>query len=332
MDKLALKVVKEREETKGDGIEFNEGDIVFVYVPHVPAGFSRKIYPLWRGPYTVTARTGAYNYKVRKDGKESVVNVRRMLKYVPHVFDGESTDEALERARVDFALPRAAAPEVKVVEDQIGEEPLPEEVEMADVEVRVEGDRPAPEGRRRRTRARSVAEHKGEGPARPREAKRGRPARAGAGDARKGLVDLEKLAVDKFFLCRVREDGYDPTVWWLWKHIGGGRLHLWRSLHAENPPGRRVYLPVYFDEVADREDWGHKGANRRHYTAWVRQVRVYQVWPESDRRGFDLTEEDRIPLWVLDGLEEKGVEPKRIGGTKEVKFVRAKAGKGAGRP
>ena len=48
--------------------EFQRGDIVWLYVPAVKKGRTKKLLSLWRGPYTVIDKTSTVNYRIQLIG------------------------------------------------------------------------------------------------------------------------------------------------------------------------------------------------------------------------------------------------------------------------
>ena len=58
-------------------MEFKVGDRVWLYVPAVKPGKTKKLSTLWRGPYTVIDRTGPVNYCIQLIGSATTVIVHR---------------------------------------------------------------------------------------------------------------------------------------------------------------------------------------------------------------------------------------------------------------
>lgn len=53
------------------------GDRVWLYVPAVKVGRSKKLSSLWRGPYTIIGRTSSVNYRIQLIGSTVVLVVHR---------------------------------------------------------------------------------------------------------------------------------------------------------------------------------------------------------------------------------------------------------------
>lgn len=76
--KTSHKPINDRKES---GSNFAVGDLVWLYVPSIRQGKTRKFSCLWRGPYTVTDKTSAVNYKIHLLGStKSLVVHRNRLK------------------------------------------------------------------------------------------------------------------------------------------------------------------------------------------------------------------------------------------------------------
>ena len=59
------------------GVDFKVGDRVWLYVPAVKPGKTKKLSSLWRGPYTVLDRTSPVNYKIQLIGGTACLIVHR---------------------------------------------------------------------------------------------------------------------------------------------------------------------------------------------------------------------------------------------------------------
>lgn len=57
----------------GENLEV--GDRVYLYIPAIQKGTTRKLASLWRGPYTVIDRLGPVNYRIQLIGNRSKVSV-----------------------------------------------------------------------------------------------------------------------------------------------------------------------------------------------------------------------------------------------------------------
>ena len=75
----------QRNETRYDqtttNIHFTVGDQVWLYVPAVKTGTSKKLSSLWCGPYTVIDRVSSVNYKIQLLGvlsKTTIVHYNRL--------------------------------------------------------------------------------------------------------------------------------------------------------------------------------------------------------------------------------------------------------------
>ena len=65
---------------------FQVGDIVWLYVPAIMSGLSRKLSSLWRGPYTVLDKVTNVNYMIQLIGstKCQIVRANRLKLYYGH--------------------------------------------------------------------------------------------------------------------------------------------------------------------------------------------------------------------------------------------------------
>ena len=59
------------------GEAFQVGDRVWLYVPRVKQGQSKKLISLWRGPYTVISKTSPINYRIQLIGGNQKTTVHR---------------------------------------------------------------------------------------------------------------------------------------------------------------------------------------------------------------------------------------------------------------
>lgn len=57
--------MKDRYDERAQDVEYQVGDTVWVYVPQLQKGLSRKLLKLWCGPYLLVQRTGPVNFRVR---------------------------------------------------------------------------------------------------------------------------------------------------------------------------------------------------------------------------------------------------------------------------
>ena len=71
------KANKARYDKKVSGRNFVVGDLVWLYVPAIKSGRTKKFSCLWRGPYTVIDKTSVVNYKVQLLGSMKTVVVHR---------------------------------------------------------------------------------------------------------------------------------------------------------------------------------------------------------------------------------------------------------------
>jgi len=76
----AYKANKLRYDKKESGNNFSVGDLVWLYVPAVKPGRTKKFSCLWQGPYTVIDKTGVVNYRIQLLGstKNLVVHRKRL--------------------------------------------------------------------------------------------------------------------------------------------------------------------------------------------------------------------------------------------------------------
>ena len=68
---------KETHDRDSRGAEFKVGDRVWLYVPARKPGKTKKLSPLWRGPYTVLDKTSPVNYSIQLIGGTTAVTVHR---------------------------------------------------------------------------------------------------------------------------------------------------------------------------------------------------------------------------------------------------------------
>ena len=116
---------------------FQVGDIVWLYIPAVKTGLSRKLSSLWRGPYTILDKVTAVNYKIQLIGgtKCQTVHSNRLKLYNGHPEPISRTEKNVGHSRPD--QPDVASGHVMVEEedgeeeDMIQEEAIREDVEEA---------------------------------------------------------------------------------------------------------------------------------------------------------------------------------------------------------
>ena len=68
---------KRRYDGRISGRSFVVGDSVWLYVPAVKRGTTKKFSCLWRGPYTVIDKVNMYNYKIQLIGSTHTLVVHR---------------------------------------------------------------------------------------------------------------------------------------------------------------------------------------------------------------------------------------------------------------
>ena len=68
---------------RNEEIQFQVGDIVWLYTPAVKSGLSRKFSSFWRGPYTFIDRISMVNYRVQLIGSTKclIVHSNRLKPY-----------------------------------------------------------------------------------------------------------------------------------------------------------------------------------------------------------------------------------------------------------
>ena len=73
----AHKANKSRHDRKSSGCNFAVGDLVWLYVPAIKTGRTKKFSCLWRGPYTIIDKTSAVNYRIQLLGSTKTVVVHQ---------------------------------------------------------------------------------------------------------------------------------------------------------------------------------------------------------------------------------------------------------------
>ena len=68
---------KETHDRDSRGAQFKVGDRVWLYVPAIKPGKTKKLSSLWRGPYTVLDKTSPVNYSIQLIGVTTAVTVHR---------------------------------------------------------------------------------------------------------------------------------------------------------------------------------------------------------------------------------------------------------------
>jgi hypothetical protein len=63
--------------------DYKKDDQVLLRIYLQTKGRSKKFLPRWSGPWTVIKQVTDLTYVIDKDGKEEVVNVRRLIPYTP---------------------------------------------------------------------------------------------------------------------------------------------------------------------------------------------------------------------------------------------------------
>ena len=107
---------------------FQVGDIVWLYIPAVKTGLSRKLSSLWRGPYTILDKVTAVNYKIQLIGgtKCQTVHSNRLKLYNGHPEPISRTEKNVGHSRPD--QPDVASGHVMVEEEDGEEEDMIQEV------------------------------------------------------------------------------------------------------------------------------------------------------------------------------------------------------------
>ena len=73
----AHQIQKQVADASSVGEAFRVGDRVWLYVPKVKQGQSKKFTSLWRGPYTVISKTSPINYRIQLIGGNQETTVHR---------------------------------------------------------------------------------------------------------------------------------------------------------------------------------------------------------------------------------------------------------------
>jgi ribosomal protein L21E len=96
--------MKEKYDKKKNVQKFKVGQLVWLYIPQVQAGQSRKLYKGYSGPYILIEQTSPVNFKLAKAHNNEVlknpVHVNRLKKYVLRQLK-PPTPEELEEALQD---------------------------------------------------------------------------------------------------------------------------------------------------------------------------------------------------------------------------------------
>lgn len=71
------KANKARYDKRQSGCNFTVGDLVWLYVPAIKTGRTKKFSCLWKGPYTVVDKTSAVNYRIQLLGSSKMTIVHR---------------------------------------------------------------------------------------------------------------------------------------------------------------------------------------------------------------------------------------------------------------
>jgi len=135
MDIIHGIVLKNREQSKRDmkqqydrnakDIQFDVGDRVFLYYPHVKVGACKKTNTFWLGPYEVIERVGQVNYRLRLENNRrihSLVHANRLRPVYkslrPPSYDlpkeVDKMDDLAGKLTEDDIPPSQLAPQVRV--------------------------------------------------------------------------------------------------------------------------------------------------------------------------------------------------------------------------
>lgn len=83
---------KVRYDVKQHGIEFEVGQKVWLYMPQVKVGTSKKLHKFWDGPFIVVKKLSTYNYTISREGGryKQVVHFNRLKPYFEPLVTSES--------------------------------------------------------------------------------------------------------------------------------------------------------------------------------------------------------------------------------------------------
>ena len=106
------KKMKERFDDRAQEVQFQVGDCVWIFIPALQQGLSKKLAKFWAGPYLLVEQTSPVNFKVRNLAND------KLVKSTVHV------------NRMKFAYDRFIRPGNDIApEDPIHRDPIPELVE-----------------------------------------------------------------------------------------------------------------------------------------------------------------------------------------------------------
>jgi len=79
-DKLCRSIEEAHKTSKeryNKGCNFAVGDLVWLYVPAIKTGHTKKFSCLWRGPYTIVDKTSAVNYRIQLLGSAKTTTIHQ---------------------------------------------------------------------------------------------------------------------------------------------------------------------------------------------------------------------------------------------------------------
>jgi hypothetical protein len=79
--------MKERYDDHAQEVDFQVGDTVWIYIPRLQKGLSRKLLKLWCGPYLLIQRTGPVNFRVRNLGNNKALSTPIHVNRMKYAYD-----------------------------------------------------------------------------------------------------------------------------------------------------------------------------------------------------------------------------------------------------
>jgi hypothetical protein len=79
--------MKARYDDHAQEVDYQVGDTVWIYIPQLQKGLSRKLMKLWCGPYLLVQRTGPVNFRVRNLANNKVLSTPIHVNRMKYAYD-----------------------------------------------------------------------------------------------------------------------------------------------------------------------------------------------------------------------------------------------------
>ena len=88
--------MKMRYDEHAQKVDFEVGDTVWVYIPRLQKGLSRKLMKLWCGPYLLVQRTGPVNFRVRNLENNKLLTIPIHVNRMKYAYNSSSQEPPVD--------------------------------------------------------------------------------------------------------------------------------------------------------------------------------------------------------------------------------------------